>query len=101
MSYNRYTYSNTIIDSQTKKRRKETIIYSTIPKNIDDIYLISKIGDRLDLLAEQFYKDVNKWTLIARANNIGKGTLEIIPGTQIRIPASINLIDDNDRNINK
>ena len=51
-----------------------------------DFYIISRSGDRLDLLAQRFYGDVRAWWIIASANNIGKGTLFIEPGQQIRIP---------------
>tara|TARA_Y100001938_G_C7785273_1_gene279870 strand:- start:8 stop:307 length:300 start_codon:yes stop_codon:yes gene_type:complete len=63
-----------------------TIIYSSIPKNDNDIYVISQAGDRLDLLANQFYGDPTLWWYIARANNLKFITLE--PGTSIRIPSS-------------
>jgi nucleoid-associated protein YgaU len=40
----------------------------------------------LDLLANQFYGDVTAWPIIATANNIGLGTLNIESGKQLRIP---------------
>ena len=63
-----------------------TIIYSSIPKNDNDIYVISQAGDRLDLLANQFYGDVNLWWYIAKAN--GLKFMTIAPGTSLRIPGS-------------
>ena len=63
-----------------------TTVYSSIPKSDDDIYVISQDGDRLDLLAHQFYGDVKLWWYIAKANNLKFMTLPI--GTRLRIPAT-------------
>ena len=65
-------------------------IYPPIPKHEDDIYIITRDSDRLDLLAGQYYEDVTLWWIIASANNIGKGTLVLKPGQQIRIPHDVD-----------
>jgi len=63
-----------------------TTTYSSIPKSDGDIYVITQMGDRLDLLAHQFYGDVGLWWYIAKANNL---TFMTIPtGTSLRIPKS-------------
>ena len=63
-----------------------TTIYSSIPENDNDIYVITQTGDRLDLLAHQFYGDVNLWWYIAKANGL---TFMTVPtGTSLRIPAT-------------
>jgi len=68
-------------------RRLETTIYPKFDELFaDDTYLISQDGDRLDLLAKEFYGDETFWHLIASVNNLGKGTLAIPPGVVIRIP---------------
>ena len=64
--------------------------YPVIPKSDNDLYIISRVGDRLDLLASRFYETTEAWWIIAEANQIGKGTLVIPPGLQIRIP-NINM----------
>jgi len=51
-----------------------------------DTYFYSREGDRLDLLANEFYNNVTLWWIIAAANNLGKGTLSIQPGKLIRVP---------------
>lgn len=56
-----------------------------------DLYIFSREGDRLDSLANSFYSDPTLWWIIANANNLGKGSLMIPPGIQLRIP---NPIDD-------
>ena len=69
-----------------------TTIYPAIPRKEDDIYIISRDSDRLDLLAGQYYEDTTMWWIIANANNIGKGTLVVPPGLQLRIPQDIEEI---------
>lgn len=64
---------------------RPSIIPSTIPDS-RDTYFYSREGDRLDLLANEFYNDVTLWWVIASANNLGKGTLAITPGKLIRVP---------------
>ena len=67
----------------------ETVTYPKFERKETDIYIISRDGDRLDLLANQYYTDPRFWFVIARANNLGKGTLNIPAGKQIRIPQNI------------
>tara|TARA_R110000803_G_scaffold115019_1_gene183460 strand:- start:470 stop:775 length:306 start_codon:yes stop_codon:yes gene_type:complete len=66
---------------------KRTVIYPEIPLNENDIYVISQYGDRYDTLAQEFYKDSELWWIISSANNYQKGSLNITPGIQLRIPA--------------
>ena len=67
----------------------------------DDQYIISRDGDRLDLIANDIYGDEKYWFIIAAANNLGKGTFEIPAGLQIRLPRLpidiLQLIEDNNR----
>ena len=67
-------------------RSNSTTYYSNIPESDDDIYVITQTGDRLDLLANQFYNNVNLWWYIAKANNLTSMTIP--PGTSLRIPAT-------------
>ena len=69
-----------------KIKSNSTVIYSTIPESDSDIYVITQYGDRLDLLAYQFYGDVTLWWYIARANNLF--TFNIPANIQLRIPGS-------------
>jgi hypothetical protein len=47
----------------TEKTRKEykTINLPKIKESLNDIYIITKDGDRLDLLAKKYYKDSDLW----------------------------------------
>lgn len=74
------------------KRVVRSIIYPPIPRNIEDTYIITTIGDRLDLLAYKYYSSVSYWWIIAQANEIGKGDLNIPVGVQLRIPKNITTI---------
>jgi len=87
-------YRNTKIgkSNPTQLRSKSTTkfnttIYQRVPKRNDDIHLITTEGDRLDLLANQYYKDPTLWWYIAQANNLK--TMNLEPGLSIRIPVSI------------
>jgi|TARA_R100000081_G_C4751957_1_gene134883 hypothetical protein len=66
---------------------KRNVIYPEIPRHEDDIYVISQFGDRYDLLAKEFYKDPELWWIISSANNYQKGSLNVTPGVQLRIPS--------------
>ena len=85
---NRYLF-NRISDN-----RFLTSEYPSFPQKSTDKYIISRSGDRLDLLAKEFYGDQRQWWILADANNIGKGTLNVEPGLQIRIPFPIRNLKD-------
>ena len=76
--------------------------YPNIPLSENDLYIITTIGDRLDYLAYIHYLDSELWWVIASANNnVTKGSLFPIPGTQLRIPANINDVLSQFDNFNK
>ena len=89
-------YNNTKIKLSNKtsyrpysKQKYLTTIYDRVPFSNSDLYVITQEGDRLDLLAGQYYEDTTMWWIIANANNIGKGTLVVPPGLQLRIPQDV------------
>lgn len=75
-----------IIKDQNGRRKFKTTFMPYIDKADNDIYVITDPSDRLDLLANQFYGDSTGWPIIASANNLGLGTLNVDAGIQIRIP---------------
>jgi phage tail protein X len=75
-----------IIKDQNGRRKFKTTFMPYIDKSDNDIYVITDPSDRLDLLADQFYGDSTGWAIIATANNLGQGTLNVEAGIQIRIP---------------
>lgn len=86
---NRYRYTSV---DRNPFRFYRTTQYPYPEKRDDDIWVITQIGDRLDLLANQFYQDVSLWWIIAIANNLGTGSLVLEPGIQLRIPIKIDSI---------
>ena len=90
---NRYASSNIInnikksqSDGSVKKvRRLSTTVYPDF-STPNDVFIISQEGDRLDILAHEYYGDETLWFVIARSNNIGHGTLLVEPGKVLRIP---------------
>lgn len=90
---NRYYNSNLVTGSRKIEsdgslkivRRLSTTIYPDL-RTPDDTNIISQQGDRLDLLAKEYYGDETFWFVIARANGLGKGSMAIPPGKIIRIP---------------
>lgn len=84
---NRYTNIENGV-SESGKVFKRNAIYPSIPPTADDLYIISTVGDRYDILALKFYGDPKLWWIIASANNFNKTSLVLEPGVQIRIPAN-------------
>lgn len=76
--------------------------YPEIPLSENDIYVLTDFGDRLDLLANQFYNDVTLYWIIAAANpnEVSFGSLFLNKGTQLRIPVNISSIIDSYIEIN-
>jgi hypothetical protein len=74
-----------IIKDSNGRRKYTTTFVPFFDKSDNDVYVITDPSDRLDLLANQFYGDVTAWPIIATANNIGLGTLNIESGKQLRI----------------
>ena len=72
------------------KRYLTTVRYPEIPLSETDLYVITGDGDRLDLLAQQFYKDQSLWWIISISNDtLSQNSLFIPLGTQLRIPTDI------------
>ena len=84
-------------------RYYKNVSYPEIPLSEDDIYVITEFGDRLDLLANQFYNDVTLYWIIAVANPdyINFGSIFITEGTQLRIPTNISEIIDSYNRLNR
>jgi len=107
---NRYENSNIIINAKkidsngtvNTVRRKSTTLYPTFLENADGTKIISQQGDRLDILAKEFYNDERLWFVIARANGLGKGSMVVPPGIVVYIPYNTpmgisSLLDDFNR----
>ena len=75
-------------------------IYPDVSLGQKDTYLITTVGDRYDILAQQFYGNSSLWWVIAIANNSKKDGLLVEPGIQLRIPADIEKIVQDYENLN-
>lgn len=85
----RYDTADTIQDKFGKNIIGTNII--RVESSEDDIYIRITSPQRIDLLAYEFYGDVQQWHIIAAANLLGNGTLWIPSDTVIRIPKSNNI----------
>ena len=92
-----------IINKIGKNRYYKPIKYPEIPLSIDDLYVVTTSGDRLDLLAEQFYKNTDYWWIISTANPniIRRDSFLLKPGLEIRIPQNIQDIFRLFKELNK
>jgi hypothetical protein len=96
---NRYTGIK-VISNNLGRRYYVNNIYPDIPVSIDDIYIIPTAGDRLDLLAHNYYNDSSLYWIIASANELSGDSLIPPPGIQLRIPVSIEDIKNQYSSIN-
>lgn len=75
-------------------------LYPDVEYTEDDNYVITTLGDRLDLLANNFYGDSSLWWIIASANALSGDSLYPPVGMQLRIPTDIRTILDSYKVIN-
>jgi hypothetical protein len=91
MRYNNSDILTTSTGKQYYKARK----YPPIPPTENDIYIVTVQGDRLDLIAYNYYKDPTLWWIIPMANsNITLGSMFPEPGIQLRIPTNLTAVMD-------
>ena len=90
---------------ENNKRYFKYIKYPNIPLSVNDIYAVTVEGDRLDLIANQFYNDVDLWWIITTANPdiIRRDSFNLKPGLEIRItdPNRVNNILRSFEQLNK
>jgi hypothetical protein len=98
--FGRYENIAVTKDSTMGNRFYVNNIYPDIPYSENDIYLISTMGDRLDLYALDFYNDDKLWVFIASANSLPGDSLYPPIGAQIRIPANLQGIINNYKSVN-
>lgn len=85
----RYQTIQTTTPDNSGKQYYENNIYPDIPVTEDDDYVITVLGDRLDLIAFDFYGDVSFWWVIASANSLPGDSIYLEPGLQLRIPSDL------------
>ena len=91
-------YSNTRIKRKLNGDRVYSYtLYPKIPIKNSDVFITPTYGDRLDILANDYYGDSSLWWIIAQANGI-KGFTALYTKNfkgELRIPTEIqNIIND-------
>jgi len=87
----RYRNQKILVDIDTNKRYLSRIKYPVIPSRDSDIRIISKQGQSLLILANEYYGDPNLYWIISRRNNI-TNTLYPTIGTELFIPVEMGEI---------
>jgi hypothetical protein len=79
-----------IVRNESGRQYYRRVVYPTIPRSNQDLYVFTTDDDRYDLLADQYYKDATLWWVISIANPQTTNA-SLIPGggLQIRIPFPI------------
>lgn len=97
-----YRYQNINITKQNPLGERYYLnnVYPDIPLSPEDNYVIATLGDRMDLLALDFYGDVDFWWIIASANSLPGDSLYLEPGMQIRIPVNVQAVLNSYKNTN-
>jgi len=78
-----------------------SILFPKIEQQPNDIWIRTRIGDRFDTLAHEFYDDVTLWWIIAKANKMINGSLAVEVGIKLRIPIDSEKIQNEYWNINQ
>lgn len=97
---NRYQNIKTTLYSGTGSVYYINNIYPDIPVTENDNYVITTLGDRFDILANNFYGDSTLWWVIPAANGIPGDSLYPEPGTQLRIPVDVRSILNQYQSVN-
>tara|TARA_B100001094_G_scaffold322603_1_gene372189 strand:- start:1280 stop:1585 length:306 start_codon:yes stop_codon:yes gene_type:complete len=89
--------------SSRRKPIFKALKYPEIPLSPNDIYAITQEGDRLDLMAHNFYGDIRLWWILAQANpdKIRRDSYNVKGGIEIRIPVNTSAILKELEKINK
>ena len=87
---NRYKNIPLFINPDNKRYYAESKYPEVVLSN-NDIYVITNSGDRLDILAQQFYGDSSLYWIISSANpTLSFSSLYAPVGTQLRIPNNVS-----------
>ena len=98
--FNRYQTISIQSDPVSGSQFFANAIYPDIPVTDDDAYVVTTMGDRLDIMAQNFYHDVDFWWIIDSANSLTGDSLFPPVGMQLRIPANLVSIVNSYKKIN-
>tara|TARA_B100000131_G_scaffold315581_1_gene354258 strand:+ start:161 stop:445 length:285 start_codon:yes stop_codon:yes gene_type:complete len=88
MAIRKSRYERAKITMKNKRECYGTVIYEPVPEKNTDFYVMTTDGDRLDLLANEYYSDPAMWWFIAHVNNLKTMNVEV--GTYLRIPVDLS-----------
>ncbi len=92
----RYTTLKSILGETTTPPK-----YPSIPFQYSDFYVTTTIGDRFDILSQQYYNDSELWWIISIANpQLPQGSYYPPVGVQLRIPRDVAGIIQQYKDIN-
>jgi hypothetical protein len=97
---NRYQNIQTTKNSLRGPQFYVNAIYPDIPVSNNDSYVITTLGDRLDLMALDFYGDMGYWVFIASANALPGDSLFPPIGMQLRLPVDLPNIVNKYQSVN-
>jgi hypothetical protein len=88
----RYSNLPIIKENQNTRRYIKAPKYPQIPFSDLDVYIETVYGDRLDIIAFDYYKSVDYYWVLIVANNLPGDSIFVKPGTQLRIPSDLEEI---------
>ncbi len=83
---NRYSNISTILKTG-KGKVYESVLLPNVDATDSDIVVMTVQGDRLDLLANEYYQDPSMWWVIALKNDMTEIDLSMKEGIILRIPS--------------
>lgn len=83
---NRYENIKTILKTGKGKVYDSTLLSYVEPTDTD-IVILTTMGDRLDLLANEYYQDPSMWWVIALKNDMTEVDISMKEGIVLRIPS--------------
>jgi hypothetical protein len=83
---NRYSNIPTILKTG-KGRVYDSVLLPNVDATDSDIVVITIQGDRLDLLANEYYQDPSMWWVIALKNDMTEVDISMKEGIVLRIPS--------------
>lgn len=83
---NRYSNIPTILKTG-KGKVYDSVLLPNVDATDSDIVVMTVQGDRLDLLANEYYQDPSMWWVIALKNDMTEIDLSMKEGIILRIPS--------------
>jgi hypothetical protein len=88
---NRYSNIPTMLKTG-KGRVYDSVLLPNVDATDRDIVVITIQGDRLDLLANEYYQDPSMWWVIALKNDMTEVDISMKEGIVLRIPSRTEAI---------